>query len=480
MPSRVVAPVRDTDAGFTLVEMVIALTLMAMVMSGAGIVLFGSMRALTSARERSTFVEIATAEMDALRAVPYNLQGVASTDASYSAAYPSALFDSHDRVTACTPPVTPDPTCPALPLAPAAVTTVTTSPVTGIILPYTIRRWVTWTDAAGGTTHVFKRLTVQVEWTERNLPTRTFRLSSVIYPGGLGSAGANHVPVVTATGAPTAIAPGATVTFVGAATDADGDTLTYSWNFGDGSAASTVQSPTHVYSSAGTYTATLSVSDGHSGTGTSAVAIAVNGTGGTAPVASFAPDPTSGAAPLAVDVDGSASTNTVGWTWSWGDATPDGTGVATTHTYTVAGAYTITLTVRSPTGVTATKTATVTATGSSTPPCVITLASFKNPGTNTVANFVSVHNGNHNINNGNFVFSATSNLACTGVTTAFNGTNITLVLQSTGATKTWSATTTLSGSMSTGCTQAGSFSGTNGTTPITFPYTYGVATGTCP
>ena len=38
--------------------------------------------------------------------------------------------------------------------------------------------------------------------------------------------------------------------------------LTYSWNFGDGSAASTLANPSHTYTGVGTYTATLTVSNG--------------------------------------------------------------------------------------------------------------------------------------------------------------------------------------------------------------------------
>jgi glucose/arabinose dehydrogenase len=43
---------------------------------------------------------------------------------------------------------------------------------------------------------------------------------------------------------------------------ARGEALTYSWDFGDGSAASPAANPTHTYTSDGTYAATLTVSDG--------------------------------------------------------------------------------------------------------------------------------------------------------------------------------------------------------------------------
>jgi glucose/arabinose dehydrogenase len=44
--------------------------------------------------------------------------------------------------------------------------------------------------------------------------------------------------------------------------DAYGKALTYSWNFGDGSPASTSANPTHTYTSNGTYTATLTATSG--------------------------------------------------------------------------------------------------------------------------------------------------------------------------------------------------------------------------
>lgn len=51
------------------------------------------------------------------------------------------------------------------------------------------------------------------------------------------------------------------IAFAVAADDADGDTLTYAWDFGDGSSALGAES-THAYDSAGTYTVSVTVSDG--------------------------------------------------------------------------------------------------------------------------------------------------------------------------------------------------------------------------
>ncbi|MEU0336664.1 PQQ-dependent sugar dehydrogenase [Streptomyces sp. NPDC006193] len=60
-------------------------------------------------------------------------------------------------------------------------------------------------------------------------------------------------------------------------TDADGDTLTYRWDFGDGT-TSTEANPTHRYRGNGTYTATLTAKDGTGRTGSAGVQVVVGNT----------------------------------------------------------------------------------------------------------------------------------------------------------------------------------------------------------
>lgn len=65
--------------------------------------------------------------------------------------------------------------------------------------------------------------------------------------------------------------------FTAAATDADGDTLTYTWDFGDGT-TSNQQNPAHTYRKNGTYTATVTAKDPGGRTGTASVYLTVGNT----------------------------------------------------------------------------------------------------------------------------------------------------------------------------------------------------------
>jgi PKD repeat protein len=66
--------------------------------------------------------------------------------------------------------------------------------------------------------------------------------------------------------------------FHSTSTDPDGDitAATFSWNFGDGSAAATTPDATHTFAQAGTYTVTLNVTDTQGLTGTSSQQLTVS------------------------------------------------------------------------------------------------------------------------------------------------------------------------------------------------------------
>ncbi|MBA4386348.1 MAG: hypothetical protein C0404_00095 [Verrucomicrobia bacterium] len=88
---------------------------------------------------------------------------------------------------------------------------------------------------------------------------------------------AHGVPDVIITGITPSPASGImplTVQFVAAVSNSRGRSLTYAWTFGDG-ASSTVQSPGHLYTTNGTFTAALTVSDGWANTSTASVQVYV-------------------------------------------------------------------------------------------------------------------------------------------------------------------------------------------------------------
>ena len=86
----------------------------------------------------------------------------------------------------------------------------------------------------------------------------------------------NTPPVAMASATPTSGTAPLTVNFSSTGSnDPDGTIAAYSWNFGDGSAPSTIASPSHVYQAAGNYNAVLTVTDNRGATGTAQVAITV-------------------------------------------------------------------------------------------------------------------------------------------------------------------------------------------------------------
>ena len=147
----------------------------------------------------------------------------------------------------------------------------------------------------------------------------------------------------------------------GASADSDGEVSSYEWSFGDGNAASGV-APSHTFTTAGTYTVTLTVTDDDGATDTAQTTIGVAKAGNTPPTAVLSAVPSSGDAPLDVTFDASGSSDQDGGissaTLDFGDGASAGTG-STLHTYTTPGTYTATLTVTDEDGATDTTTQTI-------------------------------------------------------------------------------------------------------------------------
>jgi YD repeat-containing protein len=129
-----------------------------------------------------------------------------------------------------------------------------------------------------------------------------------------------------------------TVAFTDSSTN---NPTSWSWNFGD-SGTSTLQNPSHEYTTPGTYTVSLTATnacgnDSETKTGYITVNVCP------VPVANFSATPDEGCAPLAVSFTDASTNNPTTWSWNFGD-----TGTSNlqnpTHEYTSPDTYTVTLT----------------------------------------------------------------------------------------------------------------------------------------
>ncbi len=159
---------------------------------------------------------------------------------------------------------------------------------------------------------------------------------------------ANTPPIADAGGPYSGEAGTTEIRFDGSASsDADGDTLTFAWEFGDGSTASGM-TPTYIYPAAGTYEVRLIVSDADSNSEPSVTSATIS-----APPMNLVPTadpggPYAGETGQPIEFNGSASSDpnedVLTYSWDFGDGAM-GDGVAVAHSYAADGTYTVTLTV---------------------------------------------------------------------------------------------------------------------------------------
>lgn len=141
--------------------------------------------------------------------------------------------------------------------------------------------------------------------------------------------------------------------------------VSHAWDFGDGSSAKTA-STSHSYSSVGTFTTTLTVTDSNglsSQTTTPVIVTAPPVTTNKAPQAVISATATSGSTPLTVSFNGGGSTDSDGsistYVWNFGDGS-SATGKTATHTYTSEASFAATLQVTDNLGVKASANVTIT------------------------------------------------------------------------------------------------------------------------
>lgn len=200
----------------------------------------------------------------------------------------------------------------------------------------------------------------------------------------------NNLPVPSFTVSPATAMITSTVSVNASATTDEGtpciDRCVYAWDFGDGGTG-TGRLASHVYTTAGAKTITLTVTDARGGSATTTRTVAI--TAPAAPVAILTASPSTALVGTEITFDASASTVGVGativnYTFVWGDGSDNtvSTNQQTHHDFDIAGTYVVRLIVTDSLGRTATATASVTITVPTVPVAAFTVSptSFKAPG----------------------------------------------------------------------------------------------------
>jgi len=169
----------------------------------------------------------------------------------------------------------------------------------------------------------------------------------------------NTPPEARFTMSPSEAAIDETVQFTDGSTDGNGAVVSWNWTFGDG-ATSSQQNPSHAYSTAGTYTVTLQVTDDDGATDTTSLEIKVSGTRPTAAFSAIPSKPGAGEPVAFTDLSTDDSVIET-WHWDFGDGNASAA-QNPSHTYEKAGTYTVTLTIWDDDGAKNTTTKTITVT----------------------------------------------------------------------------------------------------------------------
>jgi len=167
-----------------------------------------------------------------------------------------------------------------------------------------------------------------------------------------GASSSDSVTVTVSNAAPVLVSmsvpggnEGQALTFSSSATDIGGDTLLYTWDFGDGSPLALGATVTHSYGDDGTYVVTVTVDDGDGGTASQSDDSVI---GNVAPVVDSLLGPTSGLEGQLLEWSAVASDagvdDVLSYQWDFGDGS-SGSGAIASHSYSADGLYTVTVVV---------------------------------------------------------------------------------------------------------------------------------------
>jgi len=124
-----------------------------------------------------------------------------------------------------------------------------------------------------------------------------------------------------------------------------GQITSWLWDFGDPASGinntSTLQNPSHTYSSSGTYSVILAVTNVNNCTDTILKDVVIN----EGPVPDFSADTACLGSPTVFTDLSTSDTTIISYSWDFGDGSPLSTQPSPTHTYVSYGTYTVTLTI---------------------------------------------------------------------------------------------------------------------------------------
>lgn len=189
---------RDDEDGFTLIELVFALGLLAILIGGLSGVFWSGLRTASTSNHRTDGASLAARDIEGMHAVPYDSLGFYNDQTGYA-----ATFEGHTTVSlgATTPAGSPSSVQPLTPDSSAALSfnadpdPTNAAPISMGGVKYSVARYIVWIDAQGPnggspTTYsaAYKRTTVILSWTDQ-AGAHQVRQDSVVYPGGRGTFG---------------------------------------------------------------------------------------------------------------------------------------------------------------------------------------------------------------------------------------------------------------------------------------------------